>query len=89
MSITHERIIMRIPAQQAAKPIYPCGPHTREFKGTPEEWERMSSTIVQRALVVTCPHCGAQNTHHGRSGHRVCEGLPGVGYYPCPGYVWD
>jgi hypothetical protein len=38
MSFTHEHIIMRIPAQQAAKPIYPCGPHAREFKGTPEEY---------------------------------------------------
>ncbi len=67
---------------------YLCGPHAPIFTGTKEEFLSLQKTQVPSNLIISCPHCGAQNRHIGELGtHAPCQGSV-KGEYECPGYIW-
>lgn len=79
---------------------YSCGPNNPIFTGTDEQWNELKQTIVwynedissYPFVTVTCPHCGAKNTHtdNGKGGHKQCDLIRDKKgktiYYDCPGY---
>jgi transposase-like protein len=78
-------------SEQKIKPCYVFGPHSREFKGTEEEWNMLRTVTIPCSFIVSCPHCGSSNRHNGhrQSGdHKECQRNVGDGNYVCPGYVW-
>ena len=51
----------------------------KKFNSTDEEWftlmkkEVIYNTITNDCVKVICPHCGSNNIHSTKEGHRHCE----------------